>query len=88
LALLPPFVLLSWVRGFRRLSFLNALGNASLVLGKPRRADRRTLAEPGEHGTVVREEWGKERATKVSDRGRSGEGCFDGMQGGGQVVGM
>ncbi|TFJ85801.1 hypothetical protein NSK_002621 [Nannochloropsis salina CCMP1776] len=33
LALLPPFVLLSWVRGFRRLSFLNALGNASLVLG-------------------------------------------------------
>ncbi|EKU23189.1 amino acid transport protein [Nannochloropsis gaditana CCMP526] len=33
LALLPPFVLLSWVRGFRRLSFLNVLGNASLVLG-------------------------------------------------------
>lgn len=34
LGLLPVFVLLSWVRGFRRLSFLNVLGNLSLVLGE------------------------------------------------------
>ncbi|GAB5031147.1 amino acid transport protein [Nannochloropsis oceanica] len=31
--LLPIFVLLSWVRGFRRLSFFNVGGNLSLVVG-------------------------------------------------------